>query len=40
MPLDHVGRFVSALADVGNSAHDPRATAGSYRIVERITIRK
>jgi len=40
LPLDHVGRFVSALAKVGKSAHDPCATAGSYRIVVPITHQK
>ncbi len=37
MPLDHVGRFVSAMAKVGKSAHDRCATAGSYRIVTPTT---
>jgi hypothetical protein len=32
--------LVSALAKVGNSAHDPRATAGSYRIVVPINHQK
>ena len=40
MPLDHKGRFVSALAKVGKSAHDRCATAGSYRIVVSINHQK
>jgi hypothetical protein len=40
LPLDHKGRFLSALAKVDESAHDRCATAGSYRIVVRITHQK
>jgi hypothetical protein len=40
LPRGHSGRFAGALAKVGNSAHDPCATAGWHRIVAPVNHRR